>query len=70
MPTQTFFGLNSSICFLINSIFEPQESAIILKSSFSFEITSNACVPIEPVEPKIVMLRFIILSIEQKFFLC
>ena len=45
-------GLNSRICFSINSTLEPAASTLILSSSVLFLTISSVCVPIEPVEPR------------------
>ena len=58
--TLTYFGLNFAICSFILSIFEPAAKATISNLFPSFSITSKACVPIEPVEP-IILILFIII---------
>ena len=57
---QTYLGLYLSHCCFKSSVLLPPDSAIISNLSEILSITSRACVPIEPVEPNILILRFLV----------
>ena len=52
-PITTAFGKNSSACFISNSAFVCAVNISASNKSEWVRITSRACVPIEPVDPKI-----------------
>ena len=52
LPIHTSCGLNSRTCSARSATLVPAASATMLISAFLL-ITSNVCVPIEPVEPSI-----------------
>ena len=60
---QIYFGLNFSACCIKSSTLLPPASAIISNLSRSFSITSSAWVPIEPVEPIILIFLFFSIKI-------
>ena len=57
LSEETYLGRNFLACSSNKSVFKPPARAVISNLSCKYSRTSSACLPIEPVEPIILILR-------------